>query len=132
MVANQGARRKRACILSVLPGWYVDAAVAACDKTLEDNMSKGGRTIEELRAEMISAFAEYGITEAQIAEKVGKETDKMNKTDIVKLGKLYSAIADGFVKPQQAFGAPEPEGSVLSDEEDERLDGLNKQLGIGD
>ena len=132
MVANQGARRKRACILSVLPGWYVDAAVAACEKTLEDSMSKGGKSIEDLRAEMIAAFAAFGITEEQIAGKIGKEIDKLNKTDIVKLSKLYSAINDGFVKPQQAFGAPEPEGTVLSVEEDERLEDLNKQLGIGD
>ncbi len=34
MVANQGARRLRSCILGVIPGDIVDAAVDMCQKTL--------------------------------------------------------------------------------------------------
>ena len=35
LVANQGARRVRACILGVIPGDVVDAAVEQCDETLK-------------------------------------------------------------------------------------------------
>ncbi len=35
MVANQGSRRLRACILGILPGDVVEAAVERCKKTLE-------------------------------------------------------------------------------------------------
>jgi hypothetical protein len=34
MVANQGARRLRACILGVIPGDIVDAAIKKCEETL--------------------------------------------------------------------------------------------------
>jgi hypothetical protein len=37
LTANQGARRMRACILGILPGDIVDAAVEQCDKTLAGN-----------------------------------------------------------------------------------------------
>src|SRR5688572_14016429 len=33
MTANQGARRLRSCILSVIPGDFVEAAMEQCDKT---------------------------------------------------------------------------------------------------
>ena len=34
MTANQGARRMRACILGVIPGDFVDDAIAECEKTM--------------------------------------------------------------------------------------------------
>lgn len=128
MVANQGARRKRACILSVLPGWYVDAAVAECDKTLEAALNKGGKSIEDRRAEMIYAFSKFDITPEMISAKIGKDIDKLDKADIIKLGKLYSAIDDGFVKPRDAFGEPEPDADLPSDAEAGKLDELNAAI----
>lgn len=127
MVANQGARRKRACILSVLPGWYVDAAVNACEKTLEAAMNKG-KGIEERQKDMVDAFSAFGVTEAQISEKIGKETGKLNAHDLVKLSKLYSAINDGFVKPGDVFGVAKDDPALPSEDESARLDALNGQL----
>jgi hypothetical protein len=40
-MANYAARRKRACIQAVIPGYVIDEAVAACEKTLEANIKKG-------------------------------------------------------------------------------------------
>lgn len=127
MVANQGARRKRACILSVLPGWYVDAAVNACEKTLEAAMNKG-KSVEERRKDMVDAFAAFGVTEAQIGEKIGKEIGKLNAQDLVKLSKLYSAINDGFVKPVDVFGKVKDDPALPSEDESARLDALNGKL----
>ena len=75
-VANQGARRKRACILAVLPGWFVDAAVDTCNKTLEASMSV--QDIGSRIQKMITMFEAYGITGEQISDKVGKPLDKLN------------------------------------------------------
>ena len=55
MVANQGARRLRACILGVIPGDVIDAAVDACQKTLAggnkepliDRVRKGAKIFED-------------------------------------------------------------------------------------
>lgn len=126
-VANQGARRKRACILAVLPGWFVDAAVDTCNKTLEASMS--GQDIGSRIQKMITMFEAYGITGEQISNKVGKPLDKLNPQDLVKLSKLYSAINDGFVKPSAAFGEEEAKDADLpSSEEAARLDALNNGL----
>ena len=131
MVANKGARRKRACILAVLPRWYVDAALEACDATLKAALTEG-KSMDEVIASLVSAFDEFGITQEQIAEKVGKEIAHLSKNDIVKLRHLYAAIKDGFVKPNDAFGLPSPDAGMLpSDDEAASLDRLNEQLQIG-
>lgn len=131
MVANKGARRKRACLLAVLPGWYVDAAVSACEETLKQSLTDG-KTMEEVISSVVSAFSEFGITPEQIEEKIGKEIGNLSKNDVVKLRHLYSAIKDGFVKPGDAFGLPpEPDKEVPSDSEAEALNALNDRLKVG-
>ena len=128
-VANQGARRKRACILAVLPGWYVDAAVETCNKTLEESMKNNGQSIEGRVQNMIAKFEAFGITGEQISAKAGKPLDKLNAQDLVKLSRLYSAINDGFVKPSAAFGEQEEKDADLpGEEETARLDALNSSI----
>ena len=130
MVANTGARRKRACLLAVMPGWYVDAAVAACEETLKKSMTNG-RSMEDVIQSLVSAFSEFAISPAQIEEKMGKEIGKLSKNDAVKLKHLYSAIKDGFVKPGDAFGAAQEQAELPSDSEAESLNALNQQLAMG-
>lgn len=128
MVANKGARRKRACLLAVLPGWYVDAAVDACEKTLTQSLTDG-QTLDEVIQKLVTAFSEFGIAPGQIEEKMNKQIRNLSKNDVVKLRHLYSAIKDGFVKPGDAFGLPpEPDKEVPSDTESEALDALNARL----
>lgn len=128
MVANKGARRKRACLLAVLPGWYVDAAVDACEKTLTQSLTDG-QTLEEVIEKLVAAFSEFGIAPGQIEDKMGKKIANLSKNDVVKLRHLYSAIKDGFVKPNDAFGLPpEPDKEVPSDTEASALDALNARL----
>lgn len=128
MVANKGARRKRACLLSVLPGWYVDAAVTACEETLRKSLTEG-KSMEEVISSIVSAFSEFDISPAQIEDKLGKPVESLSKNDVVKLRHLYSAIKDGFVKPGDAFGLPsEPDKDVPSDTEADALDALNARL----
>lgn len=124
-VANKGARRKRACLLALLPGWYVDAAIEECDKTLAANVSA------DSGEKMVAAFAAFGITPEQISVKLNKEIDKLSPNDIVKLRHLYSAIKDGFVKPAVAFGDNTGESELPTAEEDESLKALNKKLSPG-
>lgn len=130
MVANKGARRKRACLLAVMPGWYVEAAVAACEETLKRSLTDG-KTMEEVIAGIVAAFSEYGISPAQIEAKLEKEIGKLSKNDVVKLRHLYSAIKDGFVKPGDAFGEVGGEAELPSDGEADRLDELNRRLAGG-
>lgn len=130
-VANKAARRKRACILAVLPGWYVDAAVNACAETLKKSLT-AGRNMEEVRRSAVSAFAEFGVTPEQIVSKIGREVDCLSENDVVKLRRLYSSIKDGFVKAEDVFApASQTDPSLPSDQEATALDELNEQLRIG-
>lgn len=132
MVANKGARRKRACLLAVMPGWYVDAALEECDKTLSDSLTKSGESLEEIIEKTVNAFAGFGITPEQISTKLNKEIDKLSNNDIVKLRHLYSAIKDGFVKATDAFGiASGSDPSFPTGEEENALETLNKALAKG-
>lgn len=127
-VANKGARRKRACLLAVMPGWYVDEALRACEETLAASISDG-KSMEEVIGTVVSAFSEFGISPEQISEKLGKDVDKLSKNDVVKLRHLYSAIKDGFVKPADAFGIPAANAPELpSNDEESALDALNQQI----
>lgn len=131
-VANKGARRKRACLLSVLPGWYVDAALAACEATLTASMTADGKSMGDVISSMVSAFGEFGINPDQISAKLGKDIGNLSKNDVVKLRNLYSAIKDGFVKAGDAFGvAPTPSPELPSSSEEEALNTLNQQLTMG-
>lgn len=128
MVANKAARRKRSCLLAVMPGWYVEAALDACNETLRNSVTNG-KTIEEVREAVVTAFAEFGVSPDNIAAKLSRPIDKLDPNDIVKLRHLYAAIKDGFVKAQDAFdlSASTPE-DLPSEEEENALEALNREL----
>ncbi len=128
MVANKAARRKRSCLLAVMPGWYVEAALDACNETLRNSVANG-KPIEEVREAVVTAFAEFGVSPDNIAAKLSRPIDKLDPNDIVKLRHLYAAIKDGFVKAQDAFdlSAPTPE-DLPSEEEENALEALNREL----
>ena len=126
MVANQGARRRRACILALIPGDVIDEALEACRKTLADNVSNG-KTIEEVKADLLAAFGEYGITQEMLEQKIGYKLEAFTANNITSLRRLFIAIRDGMVTPAAAFGMAEAE-QVTSDEESQALDDLNAKL----
>ena len=99
---------------------------------LAESIQKDGKSIDEIAAAITAAFAEFGVTPEHISAKLNKAIDKLDKADIVKLRKLYSAIKDGFVKPQDAFdmGAPAATEVIGADEAD-ALHELNRKLSGG-
>ena len=129
-LANQAARRKRACIQAVIPKFVIDEAMELCAETLERNINKDG-DIETTKAKMLAAFAQIAewIGADELASVCGRPWENIGAKDVVKLRNLYNAIKDGFVKPEVAFGreAAETAAPVSSAEED-RLAALNRDL----
>lgn len=128
MLANMGARRKRACMQAIIPQFVIDEAVAACQRTLEEAMK--GEDIEAVKAKMLAAFRAKAdwITEDDFETVCGKPFANLSVKDIVKLRNLYNAIADGFVKPEVAF--KKEESPVVGDEDDNAaLAFVNETLG---
>lgn len=108
LVANQGARRLRACILGVIPGDLVEAAVRECDKTLKKG--NGAPVIDRVR-KMLPAFEDLGVTADMIQKRIRKNLDAITETEFLQLKKIYTSLRDGMAKKEDYFeiaGEPAP------------------------
>jgi len=101
LVANQGSRRLRACILAVIPGDIVDAAVAECEKTMKGN-NEG--PIADRVKNMLAKFEALGVTKAQIEKRLNHKVDSIIEVELVGLRKIYKSLTDGFAKAEEFFG----------------------------
>jgi len=99
MVANQGARRLRSCILGVIPGDVVDAALAQCDATLA---TKVDVTPEGVR-KLLGAFAGIGVTTDAISQKLGHKVESIVPAEFVRLRKVFASIRDGYTTADAEF-----------------------------
>lgn len=99
MVANQGARRLRACILGVIPGDVVEAAIAQCTKTLE---SSDVPMSEQIRR-VLMAFDEVGVNHENIEKFLGHKLEATIPKEIVTLRGIYKSIKDGITDRSQFF-----------------------------
>lgn len=103
MVANQGARRLRACILGVIPSDVVDSAVKQC----EDTMKAKADTSPEAIKKLIEAFAAFKVTKEQIEQRIQRRMDAITPAQIVSLRKVYNSLKDGMSSISDWFeGAP--------------------------
>jgi hypothetical protein len=104
MVANQGARRLRACILGVIPGDVVEAAVQQCESTMHANAD----TSPEAMAKLLEAFAGYGVTKEQIEKRIQRRIDSIQPAQVVALRKVYASLRDGMSSPSEWFEVDVP------------------------
>jgi len=101
MTANMGARRKRACILSVIPIDIQENALDLCNKTLAADFT------DETRDKMIEAFkTTFGVTVQQLEIFIGKVAKKFDGGTYVRLRRVYETLQDGFASIQDFFPAP--------------------------
>jgi hypothetical protein len=91
MVANNGARRVRACILGVIPGDVIESAMKQCETTLH---AKAEVTPERIKG-LLEKFAAYKVTKAQIEGRIQRRIESMTAGQLVSLGKVYNSLKDG-------------------------------------
>lgn len=103
LVANQGARRLRACILGIIPKDIEDAALEQCQKTLEKGV---GKSLQERIRLMILAFSEVGVSQEMLEKKLGHKMDLTITKEIVDLTAIYTSIRDGHVNRSEFFDFP--------------------------
>lgn len=99
LVANVGARRKRACILAVIPGDVVEAAVEQCEKTL---LIKSEVTPERLK-EIVAVFAGFGVSVAAIEKRIQRRMEAMTPGQMLNLRKIANSIRDEMSAPADWF-----------------------------
>ena len=105
MTANQGARRLRACILGVIPGDVIEAAVAQCEQTLKAKADTGPDAIKK----MMESFEKYGVTKEQIEKRIQRRLDSITPAQVVSLRKIFNSLKDGMSTPADWFEIVTPE-----------------------
>ena len=110
MVANQGARRLRSCILSMVPGDVVEMAVAECEKTQEAELTKSGRPKSEIIKSMLSAFEKVGVDRQRLEAYLKHKAEDMSNAEILAVGRIYTAIDTEGRKPEEYFPVKKKEG----------------------
>lgn len=91
MVANNGSRRLRACILDVLPPDIVEEAVEHCKATQNAMVTITPDTLKKL----LDAFAELGVTKAMIEAKINHKYESITPVQIINMRSYYESITNG-------------------------------------
>lgn len=140
--ANQGARRLRACILGIIPGDVIDAAVTQVELTMK---TKANVTPEGI-AKMLAAFEKFGVTKAQIEKRIQRRIDALTPALMVQLIKIGNSLKDGMSQAADWFepdpgtdgGAPAPAPANQVDAVKDRLrskaprDGASEAAPVGE
>lgn len=113
MIANQGARRLRACILGIIPQDIQDECLDACNKTLAGTSDSS--TLGERVVKMVAAFGDHGVKMEQIEQRLGHNIDATTEPELVKLRQIYASIKDGMSKVADWFEVPKVTTSNLDD-----------------
>jgi hypothetical protein len=114
LIANQAQRRKRACILALVPGDVVEAAMNQADVTLRTKAD----TSPEAMAKMVEAFAPFGVTKEHIEKRIQRRLDSIQPAQVVMLKRVYASLRDDMSTPADWFemedgaaaAAPPPAG----------------------
>lgn len=129
MVANQGARRLRACILGIIPGDVVEAAVKQCNETL----TKGKEPLRDRVRKMILCFqSDFSVPKECLEQYIGCKSDAFTENSIVRLRGVYTALKEGRADREDYFTLPtvtEDAGEVQNATAAEQMPEVDKETG---
>jgi hypothetical protein len=92
LIANFGQRRKRAVLLTVIPGDVTEAALEQCESTMSAIADTSGEGVRRL----IGAFGELGVDPAQIEARIQRRLDAIRPAQIVALRRVFNSLRDGM------------------------------------
>lgn len=99
LIANMGARRKRACLEAVIPDDVIEEAMNQAEVTLKTQFE----IKPEFLARLQSAFDKYGVTKQMIELRIQRHIDAMTPAQAVQLKKIHMSLKDGMSKPEDWF-----------------------------
>lgn len=104
MVANNGSRRLRACILGVIPGDIVELAIEECNKTLA---GENASPLKDRLSRAFTAFKEdFDVTQEMIEEYFGYASNNFSEKNFSDLIGIYNSLKDGLTKVHEYFEKP--------------------------
>ena len=98
LIANQSSRRQRNCILAIIPGDVIEAAVNKCRSTIAN-----AGDIEKRRIEIVKMLGEFDVTPEAIEKRLGKKISAMSGTQYAQLRNIVTSLKDGVSKPSDWF-----------------------------
>ncbi len=101
LVANQAARRVRACILGIIPGDVVEAAIERCNKTMREGNDEP--LVDRVRTMAMAFEKDFSVNLPMLEKYLGCRSDAFSENDFVRLKKVYVALRDGMAKREDYF-----------------------------
>ena len=92
MVANQGSRRVRACILAVIPRDIQEAVMAQVENTMRASFD----ITPEYLKKWLAAFEKFGVTKDQIEARIQRRIDTITPAQMTGLVNIYNSLKDGI------------------------------------
>lgn len=99
LIANQGQRRKRACLETILPPELIEAAQRRCEATIKANADLTPEGI----ARLVDSFAAYRVTREQIEARIQRSMDAITPAQVVQLRRIWASLRDGVGTPADYF-----------------------------
>lgn len=134
LVANQAARRVRACILGIIPGDVVEEAIEQCHKTL---LGKDDTPlIDRVKKCVMMAEKEYQIPQESLEKYIGCKAEAFSMNDLIRLNRVFNSIKDGMAKREEIFELPgvekkEAEDAFAGKEKKEKPADGQQELDLG-
>jgi hypothetical protein len=111
VIANYGARRKRACILAVIPSDVQEEAIRQVDVTLKTKIDITPESLKKL----IEAFEPFGVTQPMIEKRIQRHLSAMLPAQMLTLRRIYASLKDGMSEVEAWFEIPPPVPETGSD-----------------
>lgn len=113
LIANQAQRRVRACIIAMIPGDVIDAAMQQAEVTLRTKAD----TSPEAMLKMVEAFAPFGVTKELIEKRIQRRLDSIQPAQVVQLKRIYASLRDDMSTAGDWFeieAGPAPAGAGVT------------------
>ena len=118
MTANQGARRLRACILAVIPGDVVEAAVEQCEATLN---GVSDEPIEDRIKKLVHAFKSLGVSKGMLEARLGHKIEATINAELTTLRTIFKSLKDGMASRDDFFDVEGPNTTAQTEDLQEKL-----------
>lgn len=128
MVANQGARRLRSCILGVIPGDVIEMAVKQCELTLKSGETEA---LESRLEKMAGAYQEdFQITVDMLESFIGRKITAFTENDYARLRKIYRSLRDGVIGSE--YFTDKMKAFVKKEESKTDFEEVNEEVSLED
>lgn len=130
LIANQASRRERACILSIIPGDVVDAAVGQCAATLA---GKSKMPLVDMIRALVKNFQEqYGVTAEMLETYIGCKKEAFSQQSVIRLKNVYNTLRDGSASVEQYFDMSAAAPAESAEPQETPDGGEQKQVSLHD